>query len=209
MRKITKLGIFTIILGLIACFIHAGLLILNFLIVTDLQYYIPFTRILCIIIIPCGILLISIGGLISKNPNQDFKEDTINKKAFIFIFFLIVTPIIAFAVLFPSFSVPTVILLTVDILSVSFILWILLALPHITAKLGDEIIEIDFLGYHFHESIFGIGFIIPGFFFVIHGTILIDTLFGCYIMLAGSFLIGRDIEDVKKFKIVEKINKTE
>lgn len=205
MRKLTTIGIFTIILGLLFGFVHAIILVLNFLYLTEIKNYIPFTRLISIFIIFLGMFLIGIGGLSSKN-NKEIKENTKgHKKIFSFLFFLIITPILAFSGLFPSIFIPTIILISADILSISFIVWLLIVLPQVADKIGEEIVEIHFLNYHIHESVLGIAFVIPGFLFIIHGVTIYDTLYGCYTMLVGAFLIGRDIEDVKKFKFIEKI----
>ncbi len=204
MRRIIKLGIFTISIGLILGFIHAAILILNYLYVTELRNSLPLTRTLCIFIILIGIFFVGISGIFSKNkePEHQLKG---HKKAFTFLLFLIIIPIFTFIGFYHVEIVPPIILFVADVLSVAFVLWILLVLPHITDRLGKQIIEIDVLGYHFHEGFFGICFIVPGFIFVIHGVAFSDILFGCYIMIVGSFVIGRDIEDVKQFKIIEKL----
>ena len=207
MRRITKIGVLTISVGLFFGFIHAAALILNYLYVTEITIYLPLTRDICIFIILVGIFLTGISGLLSKDkdPNHELKG---HRKAFTFLLFLIIVPIFTLIGFYHVLIVPPIILFMADVLSVSFIIWIVLVLPHITDRLGKQIIEIDIFGYHFHEGFFGICFIVPGFFFVIHGVAISDILFGCYIMIVGSFVIGRDIEDVKQFKIIEKIIKT-
>ena len=79
-------------------------------------------------------------------------------------------------------------------------------LPGIAGTVNDDIKEFHVFGYHVHESIFGIVYIVAAILLVFNsfGNV-VDLLYASLFFLFGGFLFGRDIKDVIAGKFIVKL----
>lgn len=81
-----------------------------------------------------------------------------------------------------------------------------LNLPKIANTVNNDIREFHLWGYHLHESLFGIFFMIAALFFIFNANSnLVDLIYASFFLIMGGFLFGRDIKDVMEGKIIEKV----
>ncbi len=79
-------------------------------------------------------------------------------------------------------------------------------LPRMAGTVNNDVQEFHVWGYHVHESIFGVCFIIAGILFIFNANNnTVDIIFASFFFVAGGFLFGRDLKDVLAGKFIEKI----
>jgi len=217
MRIIKQIGFIIIAIGIILGLYQAYLLILNYLynifgiveLIGTIRLYVLFTMLI-------GFFLIIMGGVlekyISRKKDLEFIEEpekgSSRKRGYIISAIIGATIIIALSILISSYSdfyVPHEIRVWVDLLSIFAIVWFATSLPLYVDKINKDTLEIHLFGLHIHETFLGILFMITGFLFIFHHIIPFDFVLGAYYLIIGAFLMGRDIEDLRQFKIIERI----
>nr|MDO8118711.1 hypothetical protein [Candidatus Sigynarchaeota archaeon] len=79
-------------------------------------------------------------------------------------------------------------------------------LPHMAGTVNNDLQEFHVWGYHVHESIFGVWFIIAGILFIFNANNnTVEIIFASFFFIAGGFLFGRDLKDVLAGKFIERI----
>jgi len=163
-----------------------------------------------------GFIIIMLGGTIEKNKNQKdesetditTKESPRGKIPFIIstiIGCLFIIPLLILIFSYSGLYVPHEIRIWVFFLSIATIIWLAISLPLYVDKVNRDTLEIHLFGLHIHETFMGILFIVTGFIFIMHHIIPFDFIFGSYYVIIGGFLMGRDIEDLRQFKIIERV----
>jgi hypothetical protein len=78
-------------------------------------------------------------------------------------------------------------------------------LPKIVGTVNGEIKELHINGYHVHESVFGMIYIIAALLIIFNGpSNMVDMLYSSLFLLMGGFFFGRDIKDVAVGKFIVK-----
>lgn len=210
-------GFFLIILGMGVGLYQSYLLILSYLYnIFNIDEILGIIRPVLISLMLIGFFLIILGGpfenyLSGRNKpisaNNSGKAQ-IEKHVYVIVSLIglvTTTLLLVLIFLYQGFWVPFEIRVYVDLLSIAAIIWLATSLPLYVDKINRDTLEINLFGIHFHETFLGILFIITGFLFILHHKIPFDFVFGSYYLIIGSFLMGRDIEDLRKFKIIERV----
>ncbi|MFX0102697.1 MAG: hypothetical protein ACFFCS_24230 [Candidatus Hodarchaeota archaeon] len=157
-------------------------------------------------------MLVTIQNLQDKLMGTEDKQKTIQKfilkviienigAILLSLYIIIVLDVVLSAEMKPFLWVYEVIIIVLVII-------FSLNLPKIANTVNNDIREFHLWGYHLHESLFGIFFMIAALFFIFNANSnLVDLIFASFFLIMGGFLFGRDIKDVMEGKIIEKIKK--
>ena len=211
-----QIGFITVGIGLILGLIQGYLLISAYLTDNwDIDNLIILIRPFLISAMLIGFALIVTGGVIqsirskgNEEADSSTPKDKINKTPYIvsaIIGCATIIPLLILVVMYSSFYIPYEVRVAVFFLSIITIVWLAVSLPLYVDKINKDTLEIHLFGLHFHETFIGILMIVTGFIFIMHHVIPFDFIFGAYYLIIGAFLMGRDIEDLRQFKIIEKI----
>ena len=204
-----KIGAFLLLLGLGVAFIYSIMLVLSFFV-----YQIPANIVMFVRITFIAILVIAIAVMASVKQNKP-EELIIDKRSRKYMkFFLIVLSIlisVGFIWIFIGY-IPLPVQLQFGItaiFTIIFILFMMISMPHVADKLvsdqkGGKVI---ILGYHIHECFMGLVFVTNAMLMIIFPYNLFDTVAGILFLAMGAFLVGRDAEDVRNFKIIVNVKK--
>ena len=204
-----KIGAFLMLLGLMVAFIYSVMLIISFFV-----YRIPPNIVMSVRVTFVAILVLAIAVMASVKQDKP-EEMIIDKKSrkFMKFFFGVLSVLISVGIIWIFIGyIPVPIQLQFGItaiFTIVFILFMMLSMPHVADKLvsdqkGGKIIV---LGYHIHEGFIGIIFIVNALWMIIFQYNLFDTVAGIMFLGMGSFLVGRDAEDVRNFKIIVNVKK--
>lgn len=163
-----------------------------------------------------GFCLVILGGSLDNFLNREgvseVKEIPENKFARKLVYIvaiiiggLLAIPLIILIFLYPGPYVPKEVRIWVFFLSIGTIIWLATSLPLYVDKINRDTLEINLFGLHIHETFLGILLLITGFIFVMHHIQPFDFIYGSFYLIIGGFLMGRDIEDLREFKIIERI----
>ena len=163
-----------------------------------------------------GFFFIMLGGTLEKyysktddpSPSNNPKKISPKKRVYIIdaiIGVSFITPLLIIVYIYRGFWTPFEIRIWVDLFAIGSIIWIATSLPLYVDKINRDTLEIHLFGLHIHETVLGILFIITGFLFIFHHLEALDFVVGSFYLIIGAFLMGRDIEDLRQFKIIERI----
>ena len=217
MKIIKQIGFITITIGIILGLYQAYLLILNYLYdIFGIIEQIGSIRLIVLFAMLIGFFIIIIGGVIENYLSKKKGLESVEKppssssRRRVYIITAIIGGLIILALSFlilsySGFYVPREIRVWIDLLSIIAIIWFATSLPLYVDKINRDTLEIQLFGLHIHETFLGILFMVTGFLFIFHHVIAFDFVFGAYYLIIGAFLMGRDIEDLRQFKIIERI----
>lgn len=217
MKILKQIGFIIITIGLILGLYQAYLLILNYLYdIFGIIELIGTIRLIILFAMLIGFFIIIMGGVVEnyftkKNDLESVENPTSGStRKQVYIIAAIIGGLIILALTFliisySGFYVPREIRLWIDLLSIFAIIWFATSLPLYVDKINKDTLEIQLFGLHIHETFLGIILMVTGFFFIFHHIIAFDFVFGAYYLIIGAFLMGRDIEDLRQFKIIERI----
>jgi hypothetical protein len=216
MQVIKQIGFIIISFGFVLGLYQGYLLILNYLYDYSIVYdFIIAIRPILLLVMLLGFFLIVFGGSFEKlfskrdepQPGPRPKKSVVRNRVYVIsalIGVAIIIPLIFIILTHSDLFVPHEVRVTVDVLSLAAIVWLATSLPLYVDKINRDTLEINFSGHvHVHETFLGIIFIVTGFIFIFHHVLPFDFVFGSYYLIIGSFLMGRDIEDLRQFKIIE------
>ncbi len=89
------------------------------------------------------------------------------------------------------------------------IVYTLLKIPMTVGELLGSFDKLYISHWRIHESVFGILWVIVGGGFIIFGHDGFDRAFGVIYVLLGAFFIGRDYDDVRNLKFIQRVDETE
>ncbi|MHA1379354.1 MAG: hypothetical protein ACTSRG_13305 [Candidatus Helarchaeota archaeon] len=217
MKILKQIGFICIAIG-VGLGLYQSYLLISAYLYDDLSIdvLIGYIRPYLISIMLIGFFLIVFGGVLENHiskKNEPEIDNVHNRKsrrkktyiASVIIGCLFIIPLLILIMLYPGMYVPHTIRILVFFLSIATIVWLAICLPLYVDKINKDTLEINLFGLHIHETFLGILFIITGFIFVMHHIIPFDFIFGSYYLIIGAFLMGRDIEDLRQFKIIERI----
>ena len=211
MSKQRKFGAILLLLGLSIAFVYAILLIISFLVFLVPPFYIQTIRLIYLSFLILAIIVLSSVKL-EKPP-----EETIDEKSRKFMKGFLITLSILITLGIGWLFVPNLPLsLELDttiacVFLIVFTLFLMLAVPHVADKLVSDHKGGKFIvfGLHIHENFMGMFFIVNGIIFIIFSYNLFDIIAGILFLSMGAFLIGRDAEDVRNFKIIQRVKNEE